>query len=174
MRLIGRLVQLVALCVVAGSVVAKEQTVSLQLRSIQVIQASEKAGDELYFKIMAYSNEGGSQISQVPVESVWQSSQLEAVKDIVLWQGTLKDLESIKLVLSLVEQDLPPFDPDDILGSAQVVLQNQGDQLYTTWEVPVFDEKLEVEKLADGDPQQYRFKGQGAHYDVAFSVVQQK
>lgn len=150
---------------------AKTLPVSVKLAEIKAEKTSEKKGDELYFHVTKYSNLGHSVESRIPIfPEHWLSKQLNKVKNVEIWKGSLKEGESIKLIISLLDQDLPPWDADDLLGSAQLMLSNQKGKLKTEWVVPVFEETEEVEMLKPGKPQHYLFKGAGSLYDVAFSV----
>ena len=156
-----------------GIAEAKEIKVEVKLTDIKAIKTEEKGGDELYFDTIEYSSLGHSKEARIPAKPLhWLSSQLSGVKNVVLWQGTVQDDESIRVILTLVEQDLEPWEVDDMLGSIQLNLANKSGKLTKEWIVPVFEETDEVEMLKKGDPQRYLFKGDGAKYEVAFKVDQ--
>lgn len=157
----------------SDGVFAKEVSVRLVLDTLKPIVVSELSGDEVYFKVMEYSNSGTFAENRVPNSvECWCSKDLDKLRDVVLWRGTLKEKESVKLILSLVEQDLAPIDADDVFGNVELMLANNKGVLKKEWGVPVLDETQEAEMLEPGDPQHFMFKGSGAKYEAAFSIKQ--
>jgi len=117
--------------------------VRIHLNSIEAIKTSEKGGDELYFDITQYSNKGQAKTNRLPEAPLhWLSKQLPEVKDVALWEGMVQDNEEMKVIISLVEQDNPPWDVDDLIGSALLILQNKKGVLLYRWELPVFEERV--------------------------------
>lgn len=158
----------------AGSVFAKEVSILLKLVDIKAEKTSEAAGDELYFDITQYPNLGRPRSDRIPLYPLhWVSNQLSQAKNVILWEGSLAEGESIKLILSLVEQDNPPWDMDDLLGSAELVLANYQGKLKKEWSIPSFVTAKTVEMKKKASPQRYIFKGDNSRYDVAL-VVEQK
>jgi len=99
---------------------------------------------------------------------------LPDVKNVVLWSDTVHEGETVRLIFSLGEQEKFPWNEDDLLGSAQLVLTYEGGKLHKVWTLPAVNKKDEAEILKLGDPQRFLFKGDGSLYDVAFLVVQKK
>lgn len=170
LKLINFIIFVVGL--VSNPVMAKEIKVVLKLSSVQAEKTEEKKGDDVYFSITEYSSLGHSKEDRVPVSPAhWLSKQLSGVKNIPLWEASLKENEEVKLIISLNEQDFPPWDVDDLLGSAQLSLKNHAGKLEKEWSIPVFEETKEVEiQHPFSNPQAYLFKGAGAQYRVAFFV----
>lgn len=153
---------------------AKDFDVVVKLTSIKAEKTTEQGGDELYFNVTRYSSLGSFKNDRIPAEpACWSSKALDKLKDIVLWEGVVHDKEEIKLILSVVEQEFPPWDPDELIGGAQLILRNKKDKLEHEWVVPVFEDRSEIEMKAV-DPMQnaqvFLFKGAGAVYEVAFSI----
>lgn len=166
------LIFLLGLC--SGIAMAKDLDARVMLKSIKVINPSEAGGDELYFHITQYSSNGTSQESRVPAyPSHWLSSQAPQLKNVVLWRGNISDKESLRLVITLAEQDLAPFNPDDSLGAVQLNIQNTQGKLKQEWVIPVFEEENEVEKLGRPKSNRYVFKGASSRYDVEFVAEQE-
>ncbi len=153
---------------------AKELTAVVKLSNIKVEKSSDRGGDEFYFNITYYSSLGHSKNIRIPESPThWLSQHVETVKDINLWTGTLAEGEEVRLILSIVEQDYPPWDPDDLIGGVELILKNEKGKLKKKWDVPTFEERVEVEMKKPGNPQTFIFKGDEALYDVAFIVNQQ-
>lgn len=151
------------------------------LDSIAVVKPSEKSGDEIYFDITQYSNQGQSKTSRLPAAPQhWLSKQLSEVKNVTLWEGIVRDKEEVKVIFSVVEQDFPPWDVDEMIGSALLVLENVNGRLQYRWELPVFEEKVDqamVNKniFKPGESlQNYVMKGDNSNYQVALKVYSDK
>jgi len=152
---------------------AGELKVVVKLTDIQAKTTVEQAGDDVYFNITQYSSLGNSSQSRVPIYPAhWLSQQLSNVKEVALWEGILKPSESVKLVLALSEQDPKPWDTDYLIGAVTLTIKNKKGRLEHTWDIPVFEEKNEVEMLKNDSPKRYVFKGGRSRYDVAFRVEQ--
>ncbi len=158
-----------------GAQVLNAMEVTVKLTDVRAERTLEKEGDEIYFNITQYSNQHKPQDLRIPVyPSHWLSKQLSKVKNVILWQGTVEKGESIRLILSLLEQDSPPWDLDTMIGSTELTLENRQGKLIKTWGIPAFEKRQEAEMLKPSDPQRYVFKGAGSRYDVAFLVEQKK
>lgn len=151
------------------------------LDSIQVIKPTEKGGDEIYFDVTQYSNQGQSNTIRLPeAPEYWLSNQLSQVKNITLWEGVVKDNEEVKVIFSVVEQDFPPWDVDELIGSALLVLNNINDTLQYHWEIPIFEEKVQQE-MVNGNIfkpgqslQYYVMNGDNSNYKVGLTVYSDK
>ncbi len=153
----------------------KKISAIVKLSTIKAIELNEQGVDEIYFNVTSYSSLGASKNRRIPAGDLcWESKNLEKVKDVVLWEGDLQKAEELKLVLSVVEQDFPPWDPDELIGGAQLLLKNNKGNFSHEWVAPVFEEEVDIEmkgKRPDGS-QIFLLKGAGAIYEVTFSVAQ--
>lgn len=149
----------------------------IKLTRITADKTTEPDGDELYFNITSYSSLGRSRTERIPQEPAhWDSKYLDKVKDIILWEGSLQDAEEVKLILSVVEQEFPIWQDDELIGGAQVMLENKKGALKHEWVAPHFDEQTDVEMKGESAPHAkdavFLLKGAGAVYEVAFSIEQ--
>lgn len=161
-------------CSVTSTAAAKEIQVSVHLVGIKAIKTEEANGDELYLHVTQYSSLGKTNEKRVPIfPTHWPSKDLDKVKDVVVWEGPLKNMESVKLIISLLEQDnLAVSEMDNLIGGAELDLTNENSQFKKEWKVPIYEKEDEVEMLRSGDPQRFLFKGLGAKYEVLFKIVQ--
>ncbi len=161
-------------CLVSLGISAKEFPVVVKLHTIKAERTLNAKGDDLYFEVTQFPTEGEPGDSRIPLYPLhWLSNQLDEVKDLVLWTGVIKEGESTKLTLSLVDQEIPPWEPDDLIGGAQLILKNAKGELNKAWSVPPFAKAKEVELINGTYPQRFVFKGDGSLYDVSFSVGHQ-
>lgn len=162
--------------------VAKTSSVSamVKLNRIEAEKTTEQGGDEIYFNVTSYSSSGQSTMERTPqAPAHWNSKALDKVKDIILWEGNLDEGEEVKLILSVVEQEFPIWEHDELIGGAQLELKNQKGTLKPLWVVPQFEEQVDVEmkslpqdKANAKNSAVFLLKGAGAVYEVAFSVEQ--
>ena len=90
--------------------------------------------DKLYINIATYSSTSGDSDYQIPEAPLhWDANYLEQVKDIVLWEKGMDDPEQMDIVLSLIENDIPPWDPDDLLGTVKLTIHAQNQHITAQW-----------------------------------------
>lgn len=144
----------------------------IKLGEIKSIKSSEKSGDELYFSVTSYVKKSKPTFTRVPMFPVhWMTKHLEKVKDVILWSGTLAVGESRQVVLSLVEQDVQPWDVDDHLGSVKVTFANKGGEIKKQWSVPNYKDQTDVSKDSDTEEKvSFTFKGEGGEYKASFKM----
>lgn len=165
-----RILFLVLMCC-SLSAFAKLHNVSVKLISVKAVKVAEKHGDEVYFSITQYPTNANPTISRVPMEPIhWKVAELSQVKDVVLWQGTVADEQSTLLILSLLEQDLPPWNPDEHIGSAELKINNKGGKFSTVWGQPEFKDQPEVKQSGTQTPT-YTMYGNNSEYVVRLKVV---
>ncbi len=155
-----------------GTALAAPVKAVLKVTDIQAKKTITPNGDDVYFNITEYSSLGSTNEKRVPVYPAhWLSKQLTNVKDLTLWEGKLQEGESIKLVVVLSEQDLRPWGTDHLIGAITLTLKNQKGTLHSHWDIPVFEEKDEVEMVKNGTIKRYVFKGERFRYNVGFEVI---
>jgi hypothetical protein len=156
---------------------AKALSVTVKLSNIKVEKTVQKKGDELYFSITEYSSLGHSKENRIPVQPIhWLSQNVEKLAHVQLWQGSVQPGEEIKLIISMMEQDNPPWNPDDLIGNAELIIRNEQGSIKKEWKSPIFEETDEVEMKGESvskATQEFVFKGSKARYDVTFDVQTQ-
>jgi hypothetical protein len=111
----------------------EEITASLFLESIKAIKQSENQ-DELYFEMMVFRPKKNMELLTIPPRPVhWPASVLKNLNHILLWQGPLKEGETVSVVVSLIESDNSIFDPDDFIGSVRLNIKNHQGKLEKSW-----------------------------------------
>lgn len=123
--------------ILATSIAQANNHIELKLEGIEKIHAQESHGDELYFSITEYSSSEAARHYQVPdFPTHWLSDYLGSVKNIVLWKRDLNEGESVSLIISLVERDVPPWNVDDLLGSVKLKVKREKNRLLKEWSIP--------------------------------------
>jgi len=152
------------------SAISKDSKVLVKLTKIESIKTTEKRGDELYFSISEYYNNEAPKLFRIPMFPLhWLSKELPSLKDIKLWEGSIANNQSVLLVLSLLEQDLEPWNSDDHIGSVQIKIINTKGKITTKWGQPKFVDQPEVQQPNPKVPA-YIMLGDGGKYKVSFKV----
>lgn len=166
----NKLFVVLLLTFMCNGVYAKTLQVAVKLMNIEARKMSEADGDELYFSVTEYSSTAVPVISRIPhFPTYWLAKQLPAVKDVSLWEGTIKDSESVLLIFTLLEQDLPPWNSDDHIGSVQVKLTNQDGILKSKWGKPSFKDQPKIIQSEVGVPK-FTLFGNNSEYALLFKV----
>mgnify|MGYP000258142799 CR=1 FL=1 len=149
---------------------AKEQNVTIKMIKIEAVKTVEDRGDELYFSITQHTNKEEPKLFRVPMFPLhWLSKELPEIKNISIWKAKLADNQSILVMLSLMEQDLEPWNSDDHIGSVQVQIINDKGKISTKWGRPHLSDQPEVKQPNQKQPK-FVLMGHGAEYKVEFTV----
>lgn len=152
------------------NVAAKTYIVTIELDAIKAIKKSERNGDEVYFSITKYSNQSDPAIFRVPQFPMhWLSKDLPMVSNIKLWEGEVNADETVLLIFSLLEQDVPPWNVDNHIGSAKVRITNTNDKILAVWGQPNFVDQPRVIQSKAKYPE-YTMYGDDSEYEVKFKI----
>lgn len=166
---------ILTLCLFSSLVSAtadKGLPVGVNLVKLATVKPSERGGDELYMNVTVYPSQGHSQNFQVPDFPLhWLSKHVDKINNLNLWAGALKTGESVNIVLSLIEQDAPPFNPDDLVGTVNVFIKNDNGQLISTWKLPNRSDAKPVEMSELGKQESFTFTGEDSTYDATFAMA---
>jgi hypothetical protein len=155
----------------ACSFSALGQEMILKLERLEKITDQEKKGDELFFSITEYPQKASPSHYQVPsFPTHWLSHHLEHVKDIVLWKKDVTQCQNVELFISLVEEDLEPWDLNDALGSVQLKIQCENGKMTSKWEIT---EKESTKKIENKDSE-FTFSDGKALYKAVFKLENSK
>lgn len=157
--------------VIAIPVFAGDLTVALTAAKIRLVKQQEFISDELYFDIAEYTKNGLQQFYRVPKKPLHLSaSHLDKIKDFKLWRNTLKEGESMQVVISLIEEDNSPWDLDDLIGVIKLRLQNKEGKLITNWNV--LNTSNNGWSLSKDDKQRrFVLTGSGANYQLDLKLI---
>lgn len=122
--------------------------IKLSLMSIEAVRLSEKRGDEIYFDILEFGDDRRPKHYHVPsYPHHWPSSILSKIKNVPLWQGQANEQGKLTLIVSMLDKDAPPWNPNDLVGAFKLVMSQKDGK-------PVFSirsqSKDAVEKTYDG------------------------
>jgi hypothetical protein len=140
---------------------------------IKMLRTNDKFGDELYFFITEYHPDGRSRQYTVPhYPAHWVSKSLPRMKNIKLWSQPLDEGQSVVVVFELMEQDAPPFDVNESIGSTEIRLANQKGQLTVEWNQLRAGSLMPSDKQVGKQHQNKKnvYTGAGAAYEVDYTV----
>ena len=137
----------------------------LKLVSLEKKQSQEQSGDELYISITEYSKNHLPRNYQVPAfPSHWLSQYVSSVKEAVLWKKDLQECEEAELLITLVEEDILPWNVDDSLGSLKLKLSCQNGKMQGQW--VILDSK--TASTIPHQKDKFSFTGNNGLYDLQF------
>lgn len=158
------------------TVFAKNQDISvhLQLMRLKAVKMAEKNGDELYMTVAVYPSKGDASHFAVPKQPLfWPSRYLDKINNLKIWDGKLKNNEAVTLILSLMEQDTPPWNTDDLIGSVRVRLHNKKGKLEQTWGMPNRADVPVSVMTKYGQAKQFELLGEGSNYQMFLLLKKQ-
>jgi hypothetical protein len=88
-----------------------------------------------------------------------------------LWSEPLKVGETVTIVVSLIETDDTPLNPDDLIGLVRVKLKNEAGILQTTWDMPNHQAAAITSKDQSGKVQKFELNGEGSQYELYLSLM---
>lgn len=144
----------------------------LVLDHLKVIQAQEKDGDELYFDVSVYRANQAVRYLRIPAKPIhWPSQLMDNVSKVTLWSEPLKAGETVTLIVSLMESDALPFNPDDLIGLVRVKLKNAKGVLQISWGMPNrYDGPAKM--ASQSSTQKFDMLGEGARYNLYLSLTE--
>ena len=127
-------------------------------------------GDEIYLSITEFHSSRDARHITVPSQPVhWPSKALPQVKDLRLWGGSLKEGESLELIISVIEQDAAPWNIDDLIGTVKVKLRNENGKLEEKWKPMGEGTEHSASGEGSGASHTINFKGRG-HYEIQLQL----
>lgn len=108
--------------------------VSIWCNEIKAIQPTEIDGDELYIDVEIRQANQVRNVWRVPQKpGYWSSHRLSALKPFVVWSGSIAEGDEVIAYVSLVEMDANPLNPDDVIGTVRVTMQNKQGMIQAQW-----------------------------------------
>jgi hypothetical protein len=161
------LLGLLAIC--SAEVCAQGHMVEVSLIQLEA-QKLSKHNEKLYFSITEYPTKGHPTIAREPIYPLhWLNKDLSKLNNVKLWAGKIDSENSVLLIFSLMQQELPPFDVDEHLGSVQVKLVNNKGKVEAVWGTPHFSDQPKIEQPDAREPK-YLLIGPHGDYSVVFKV----
>lgn len=150
---------------------ASESDLAVQLQRIEKIKSQEKSGDELYISVTEFPKDGTPKHYQIPsFPTHWLSEHLSSIKDVTLWERSSKGCADNKVVFSLVEEDIPPWNLNDLIGSVVLEMKCENGKQSHTWTIP----NPSVTEPVEGVKDAFIFKGDNARYQAFFGFSKNK
>lgn len=144
--------------------------VVLKLKTLEAMKQQEIRGDELYLTVTELSGSNQNRYYQIPsFPSHWLSRYLKNVRDVVIWQSNQKSCTPVELRISLVEEDLFPWNPDDLLGSVELKVKCDQGQFQKEWSIPNAQITVKSEDV-NKQNEAFSFTGGNAHYRAVFQM----
>lgn len=157
----------------AFAVNKQEFSPKLVLDHIKMVKQGELLGDDLYFDISVLRVNQPTQYIRIPEFPLHlPSSKINTVKSAPLWSEPIKSGEKITLIVSLMDQDSKPLNPDDLIGLIRVELKNEKGNLQVQWSMP--NQKSVPVTWAINTTQKFLLSNANGQYELYLSIVSQK
>ena len=98
------------------------------------LEKPTSSDDKIYLNIATYSSTKVNNDYQIPEAPLhWDANYLDQVKDLVLWEKSLGMDESMDFIISLIENDMPPWNPDELLGTVKLSVRSKNHHISSIW-----------------------------------------
>lgn len=142
---------------------------NLSLNQIKVIKEGEWFGENLYFDISVLRINQSTQYIRIPEFPLgWPSSSTNTLKQTTLWSEPIESGKKVILIVSLMDQDSKPLNPDDVIGLIRIELKNEKGNLHARWSMP--NQKSAPVIGTIGTIQKFELSNIHGHYEVYLSL----
>lgn len=139
---------------------------AIQLDDIVSIKTIGKSVDNIYVSISEFNSKGRNRYYTVPQSPVyWPGKSIHEINNFQLWQGKLPVMAATEVVISLIEEDTPPWHLDDLISVIKIKMVNQDGQIQYEW---YQDGKLIAKQK---NTVAIQFKGSNEVYKAHFSLI---
>lgn len=150
---------------------AQDLRLSVVLSKLDVVHPTEKRGDELYFSITEYSSKERPRSYLIPEFPMhWLSAHLQDIKNVNLWDKIIKDGEGVSVIFSLIEQDVAPWNIDDLVGTIKLKVRNEKGVLKREWIIPNQKDTQPVKQHKN----EFILDGASGEYHLFLKLVESK
>ncbi|RUR29233.1 hypothetical protein [Legionella qingyii] len=151
----------------------QELSPKLILNQIKMIKEGELLGDDLYFDISVLRIKQPTQYIRIPEFPLhFPSSKINTLQPTLLWSDPIKSGEKVILIVSLMDQDSKPFNPDDVIGLIRVELKNEKGNLHLQWSRP--NQKSAPMNWPINTTQKFLLSNANGQYELYLSILPQK
>lgn len=149
----------------------KDLTPKLILNRLKVEQTQDVNRDEIYVDLSVFKPNSKKEYFRIPKAPYhWNSDRIDNVKLVELWSETLKEGETINIIISFIDEDARPLNPDDLIGSIRLRIRNVNGKLHSKWSVPNRADGPDVVEGKAGQVQKFSLYDRKARYEVYLSL----
>lgn len=150
---------------------AQDLQLSVILSELDAIRTTEKGGDELYFSVTEYSSKEHPRNYLIPEFPMhWLSAHLKDIKNVTLWDKIIKEGEGVSVIFSLIEQEIPPWYLDELIGTVKLKVRNEKGVLKREWIIPNQKDTQPVKQHEN----EFILDGHSAQYHLFLKLVEGK
>lgn len=159
------------------SSVSAEPTTKLKLELLRLTpyELSAKASDEVYADITVYRPDRAPEHYHIPKElPSWSHKDLEKLHKVVLWRGELAEVDSASLLISLMERDSTPHDPDEMIGTVSLRIKKHDGELKPLWTMPNRSIAIFTISTKYGSAERFNLNGPNGYYEMILLLSEDK
>lgn len=139
-----------------------------------VKKVSQEDEDELYYSIFeTHQNDDKSndKLTREPEFPLYFSSnRIQHLKDYIMWRGLMRNGDTIKLAITLMEQDFPPWNPDDLIGVLNINVFFSTSNLKVDWNIEGV-QSLQATTYGNKHEQLVRLATPNTEYHILFELL---
>jgi len=137
----------------------------IKLLKFEEVTTQEKRGEELFLHVTEYHSHGLSSSKTIPSHpTFWPSEHLKKVKNVKIWEGDVKEGDSVIVLISAMEKDFHPWNTDDIIGTVRARIRNENGRLTVNWSMPNRADSPDEIRTKYGVAQKFTLIGNGNKY----------
>ncbi len=145
--------------------------VKVTMARMKCLALTERNFDQIYVGTAVFRSGGQFDYSRIPTyPHNWPMKIGNEINNQALWKGELEEGQAIIFTLSLIEQDLSVFNPDDLVGLAKLEIRNQHGQFKVSWSTPNSKEGPKTTASAKLHTAEYQFSADKGTYVLNFKV----
>lgn len=161
-----RLILISMILIAASHHCFAQEIIQLKLKKLEAVQNQEQQGDELFFHITEFPEKSKPKHYYIPNRPAhWLSKHLDQVQNINLWQKSAQ-CENTEVLISLVEEDVEPWNINDLLGSVLLKVKCVDGKISKEWFIP--DPNITMNSSMESNV--FQFQGKKAKYKATFSL----
>ncbi len=149
---------------------------TVMIVNMSVNKTTKASGeDEDYLYIAEYDSTGTTRGYTVPrLPLTWPSSHVHQIDDIHIWSGALRDGQSVTLTISLLSENLPPWETDDLVGAVTLNMKNQNGKLISQWKIPNSTAAPQIVQANGHAVERVLFNHAKGNYRIDFALLNEK
>lgn len=151
--------------------VISAKSIKFSLVNIAAKKVSERGGDELYLTVTTYPSAKRPTHERIPdFPKYWLSSYVDQIENLEVWRGSLQPEESVLVLFTLLEHDVPPWNTDDLIGVVRAKVYTEDGKIKVDWKMPNSDAIAKDVKTEKGMAKAFDLYGEDFHYALTLQM----
>lgn len=123
--------------------------VKLYVDNLDILEHSERFGDEVFLHVLESDGEQVKETYFPQYPFYFRDGHLENFQSTMIWERDIAPGQVVKLFVSFIEKDAPPWNIDDLIGQIDLTLQGTQVGIDPSWSLAEPQEKSAVLSQSD-------------------------